>query len=46
MSKGESNKIERIVKNKTAKGRLKNPEEYEFLLKLCALISTKNRRRF
>lgn len=46
MSKGESNKIERLVKSKNAKGKIKNPEEYEFLLKLTALIDTKNGEDF
>lgn len=46
MSKGESNKIERLVKSKSLKGKLQNPEEYEFLLKLCALIDTKNGEEF
>lgn len=46
LSKGESNKIERLVKNKTAKGKLKSPDEYEFLLKLAALIDTRNGEDF
>ena len=46
LSKGESNKIEKLVKNKASKGKLKNPDEYEFLLKLAALIETRNGEEF
>lgn len=46
LSKGESNRIERLVKSKAAKGKLKNPDEYEFLLKLAALIENRNGEEF
>lgn len=46
LSIGESDKIERLVKNKAAKGKLKNPQDYEFLLKLMALIDTRNGEEF
>ena len=46
LSKGEANKIEKSVKAKMNKGKLKNPDEYEFLLKLAALIETRNGEEF
>lgn len=46
LSKGESNRIERLVKSKVSKGKLKDPDGYEFLLKLAALIESKNGEPF
>lgn len=46
LSRGDTQRLERIVKQKTTKGKLKNPEEYELLIKLAELIVTRNGEDF
>ena len=46
LSSGDIRRIDRVVKQKTAKGRLKNPDEYELLLKMAELVVTKNGEDF
>ena len=43
LSSGDIRRIDRVVKQKTAKGRLKNPDEYELLLKMAELVTVENR---
>ena len=46
LSRGDTQRLERTVKQKTNKGKLQNPEEYELLIKLAELIVTRNGEDF
>ena len=42
LSSGEINRLDRLIKQKVAKNKLKDPDSYEFTLKLMATIVTIN----
>ena len=46
LSSGDIKRLDRQVKNKTVKGKLKDPESYEFLIKLMETIVSKNGEDF
>lgn len=46
LSSGDLTRLEKQVKNKVVKGKLKDPETYEFTLKLMETIVTKNDEDF
>jgi hypothetical protein len=46
LSTGDNKRISKIVKNKAAKGKLQDPDSYEFSLKLMETIVTRNGEEF
>ena len=46
LSSGDINRLDKQVKNRTAKGKVQDPETYEFTIKLMETIVTKNGEEF
>lgn len=46
LSNGDNNRIEKLVKTRTAKGKVQDPDSYNFTLKLMESIVTKNGEDF
>lgn len=46
LSSGDIRRIDKMIKTKVAKGRLRNPDEYELLVKMAELVVTRNGEDF
>jgi len=46
LSSGDINRLDKQVKNRTAKGKVQDPETYEFTIKLMETIVSKNGEDF